>query len=291
MRAKVRSVVVVINSAKGPAREVRRELEAILRAAKIKARWVMMSKKDASADLKSLVIRNEDMVIVGGGDGTLLRVARRTKDSGVPLLGINLGSLGFLTSVPHSEIKSALARVLSGDYLVSKRMALEFEVQRGGKVVERGWALNDVVVTRGSHAHMIRLKVEVGGELLTKFHCDGLIFATPTGSTAYSLSAGGPIISPQASAFSITPICAHTLSNRPLIVAASEPMYCVVPESSPPMILQADGETHLKALKPKDRVKIFAAKKPALLAHLPEASFYNIVSQKLKWSGASVHSP
>ncbi|MFH1067552.1 MAG: NAD(+)/NADH kinase [bacterium] len=286
MRAKVRSVVVAINPTKGYAQEMGKELESILKAASVRARSVPMPKVNTALDLKPIALRGEDMIIVGGGDGTLLRAARLTRGSGVPLLGINLGSLGFLTSIPHHEIHVALPRALAGDYVVSKRMALQFRVQRGGKTMKEGWALNDVVVTRGSHGHMIRLTVEVGDELLTQFHCDGLIFATPTGSTAYSLSAGGPIISPQASAFSITPICAHTLSNRPLIVAAREPMHFVVPENSPPVVLQSDGVTHLK-LQPKDRVKIFAAKEPALLAHLPEASFYNIVRQKLRWSGAS----
>lgn len=290
MRAKVRSVMVAINPTKGPAQEIGKELEEILKTAGVKVRLIPMPKADTALDLQPIALHGEDMIIVGGGDGTLLQTAGRTRGSGVPLLGINLGSLGFLTSIPHYEIQSALPRALSGDYVVSERMALEFKVQREGKTVEEGWALNDVVVARGSHAHMIRLAVEVGGELLTQFHCDGVIFATPTGSTAYSLSAGGPIISPQASAFAITPICAHTLSNRPLIVAASERIHFVVPENSPPVVLQSDGVTHLK-LQPSDRVEISAAKEPALLAHLPEASFYNIVRQKLRWSGASTNSP
>lgn len=284
MRSKVKKVLVVLNPDKTAVRQMERELKDIFSEFGIRVRW-MTAAKPTSA-IRAIKTNKEDMIIVGGGDGTLLQVARRLDSKKIPLLGINLGSLGFLTSIPKNEICCALPRVLSGDYEVSRRMALQFRVLRKGKIVKQGWALNDAIVARGNHSHMIRLNTSINDECVTQYHCDGLIFATPTGSTAYSLSAGGPVISPNTSAFSVTPICAHSITNRPLIVDDKEKIRVTIPLRSPSIVLQADGVTFLK-LHSRDQIEIFAAKEPALLAHLPEANFYRIVSQKLRWSGTN----
>ncbi|MFZ5807033.1 MAG: NAD(+)/NADH kinase [Verrucomicrobiota bacterium] len=287
MRAKIKKVLVVLNSNKASARRVKTSLQEIFAQHKVRARWVTAASPASKVVMTPIPTRSEDMVIVGGGDGTLLQVARRISSKKIPLLGINLGSLGFLTSIPQDEIYTALPRVLLGDYTISRRTALSFQIYRSGRLIQQGRALNDVVMTRGNHSHMIRLNAEINGESVTQYHCDGLIFATPTGSTAYSLSAGGPILSPQASAFSITPICAHAITHRPLIVDTKEKFCVVIPSHSPAMILQTDGVAFLK-LRSHDRIEFSEAKEVVLLAHLPETSFYGIVSQKLRWSGANL---
>jgi NAD+ kinase len=287
MRAKIKKVLVVLNSNKASAQGVKSNLKEIFTRHKVHATWLDAALPASKAILTPIPTHSEDMVIVGGGDGTLLQVARRIDSKKIPLLGINLGSLGFLTSIPQDEMDTALPRVLSGDYRISRRAALKFQVYRAGRLIQQGRALNDIVITRGNHSHMIRLNTEINDELVTQYHCDGLIVATPTGSTAYSLSAGGPILSPLASAFLVTPICAHAITHRPLIVDTKEKFRVVIPQRSPAIVLQADGMTCLK-LRSRDRLEFSAAKDPTFLAHLPEVSFYGIVSQKLRWSGANL---
>lgn len=285
MRAKIKKVIVALNRSKEGARQVEAELREILETHGVKASWAAVERASVTAS-RPIPVKDEEMVIVGGGDGTLLQIARRLTSKKIPLLGINLGSLGFLTSIPQNEIQCVLPRILKGDYAISSRMTLKFTVKRRDAVIKKGWALNDVVATRGSHSHMIRLTLEINGECLTEYHCDGLVITTPTGSTAYSLSAGGPIMSPATTAFAITPICAHVLTNRPLVVDAKENVQLSVPMKGHAVVLQVDGVTALKLMS-GDKLEFSASDEPALLAHLPESSFYSIARQKLKWSGAS----
>jgi NAD+ kinase len=231
--------------------------------------------------------RRADLIIAVGGDGTLLQAVRRTYGSGIPLVGVNAGRLGFLTSVPPEEVDAALARILEGDYVVGSRTVLALEVRRAGKRILETWALNEMVVNRGHHSHLVCLDLLHGTRPLNSYLCDGLIVATATGSTAYSLSAGGPIVSSASDTFVITPICAHALTNRPLVVGSTEQFSVAVPAKSPSLHLQVDGFTYM-ALKSGDRVSFRKASRDVELVHLPERDFYSVLRQKLRWSGTAI---
>lgn len=192
MGTKIREVIVLLHPGKPGIASVRQELTRIFAEHKVKAHWVEAIKAHKLEDLKSLEKKNSgQMVIACGGDGTFLQAARLAQGGRLPILGINLGTLGFLATIPRNALVGVMPRVLKGDYTVSERLSLDFEVTREGKTVGSGWALNDVVVARGGHSHMIRLGLRLSRGHATEYHCDGLILATPTGSTAYSLSAGG----------------------------------------------------------------------------------------------------
>src|ERR1700688_226699 len=162
-----------------------------------------------------------DLLIVLGGDGTLLAAARMAVDRKVPILAVNLGGLGFLTTVSQDEIYSILEEIFSNKHRVSERVMLEAEIVRGGAVIRRQIALNDAVLNKGALARIMDLELRIDGDYVTTYKADGLILSTPTGSTAYSLAAGGPIVYPIVEAFIVTPICPHTLTNRPLVIPDS----------------------------------------------------------------------
>ena len=288
MGDQIREVIVVLHAGKAGAKEVRSELEGIFRRRHVKARWLKTNHADALTDIREIKSCGKaQMIIACGGDGTLLQAARMTLCGDLPILGINLGTLGFLSTIPREKIAKAIPEVLDGNYLISERLALDYEVVRRNRTIARGWAMNDVVVARGNHSHMIRLWLRISDAHATAYYCDGLIFATATGSTAYSLSAGGPIVSPLVPAFAITPICAHSLTDRPLVVSSVERPVVSIPVQSPSMVLQADGMM-CSRLKPGDHVAIQASRKPTRLVHLPENDFYRVVNEKLKWSGTSI---
>jgi len=288
MGDQIREVIVVLHAGKTGSKEVRSELKGIFQRHHVTARWMSTIQADALTDIQPLkTCGKARMIIACGGDGTLLQAARMTRCDSLPVLGINLGTLGFLSTIPREKIGKLIPRVLEGDYSISERLALDYEVVRGNRTIARGWAMNDVVVARGNHSHMIRLWLRISDAHATAYYCDGLIFATATGSTAYSLSAGGPIVSPLVPAFSITPICAHSLTDRPLVVSSMERPVVSIPVQSPSMVLQADGMM-CSRLKPGDHVAIQASREPARLVHLPENDFYRVVNEKLKWSGSSI---
>ncbi|MDD5260807.1 MAG: NAD(+)/NADH kinase [Methylacidiphilales bacterium] len=289
MRKKIARVTIWANENKPPAREVAGLVESILKKHRVACDRVGNAYEDpdtigAIGDLRR---QKSDLILVIGGDGTLLHAARRIQGSKTPLLGINAGTLGFLTSLPREGVVEALPRILRGEYYVTERIALSVRVVRDDKTFYTGWALNEGVITRGGHSHMVRLDVRINGEYLTTYLCDGLIIATPTGSTAYSLSAGGPIITPNAEAFLLNPLCAHALTNRPLVVDAGSPIFIEIPNDSPVLDLETDGLNCLR-LHPKDRVEFSKAKGATRLAWLPETNFYTVLRQKLRWSGTSI---
>jgi len=288
MRTPIRKVTVVVNPAKSGARAVATLLKRMFARRGVRAEWLDAHESRApEAGGHDLARCTDDMILVIGGDGTLLQAARRSVGSGVPLLGINAGSLGFLTSISRERVKSCLPRVLGGEWETSERMALAVRVVRSGRTVARGWALNEAVVFRGRHAHIIRLSVDVGGEHLSDYQCDGLIVATPTGSTAYSLSAGGPIVSPEASALAVTPICAHALTNRPLVLDAARAVRIHVPKRSPDLALSTDGAPNVELL-PGDVVEVKRDGRSVDLAYLPDSGFYTVLRHKLRWGGSAL---
>ncbi len=230
--------------------------------------------------------RECDLLLVLGGDGTMLRVAREAAGSRTPIFGVNLGTLGFLTTCAANQLAGALGRVWTGECLVESRSLIE--ARRSGapeQVVEL--ALNDFVISRGAVPRLIELEVRVDGELLTSYRGDGLIISSPTGSTAYSLAAGGAVVSPQAEVFALTPICPHTLSNRSVIVSLAATVEVNVRSQRVETYLAADGQTRFQ-LKAGDVMGFQRSRHTAPLVRLPGTSFFDTLRQKMNWSGSPV---
>jgi NAD+ kinase len=230
-----------------------------------------------------LIPQQVDLIIVFGGDGTLLSVARFDQIEMVPVLAVNLGSLGFLTEIGADEIPAVLDKVLESDYSLDKRMMLEATLIKEGD--ERGQtfqALNDVVVNKGALARMMDLDTYVNDLYLNRFKADGLIICTPTGSTGYSLSAGGPIVYPSLNLFTITPICPHTLTNRPLIISDESIIRIELMSESEDVFLTVDGQVGVR-IERHDRVIIRKSAKTLSLVKTPFRSYFEILKKKLKW--------
>lgn len=228
--------------------------------------------------------RSVDLLIVFGGDGTMLRVARETAGAHTPLLGINIGGLGFLTAVSSDELERALKLIWQGGFKFERRALIEASVRHDGKSI-RKLALNDIVVGRGEVARLIDLEVDVNKDPLTRYRCDGLIVSSPTGSTAYSLAAGGAVVLPTADVFALTPICPHTLSNRSLIVPLNATIRIKPVSERTAMILSADGEI-ISELSTGDIVTVRRSKHSVRLMHLADSSFFEALRRKLQWRGA-----
>lgn len=232
-------------------------------------------------------IREKAQLILSlGGDGTLFKTARDFSAPEIPLLGINLGGLGFLTEIPIDNFKEGLDNVLSNNYRIEERLMLEAFILRQNQRIQAFTAFNDIVVSKSSFLRIVSLKTYVSEEFVTTYSADGLIISTPTGSTAYSLSAGGPILHPELRAIILSPICAHTLAVRPLIVSESEKIR-IVPESPKERILLSiDGQMeHL--LEEGDQVEVEKSPHYAKLVRLKEKSFFKILRTKLGWSGVT----
>ena len=228
-----------------------------------------------------------DLLVVAGGDGTILSVADQMGDVSTPIFGINVGSLGFLTCVNSQAFREAVECIASGKITFSNRTLLGVILRDSKEKRAPMIALNDAVFSRGELSRLIRLHTRVNGEALTEFNADGLIIATPTGSTAYSLSAGGPIMEPESGVFVITPICPHVLTNRSIIVSENSVIEVEASEPDYPVFLTVDGREPLRIEKDAT-VEIRKAKKKLQLAAMPDVSFFSVVRQKLKWSGSNV---
>lgn len=226
-----------------------------------------------------------DALIVLGGDGTLLHTARDTADRPIPILGINLGSLGFLTAVPQEEAAHAVERLISGDYEISHRRFLECHVNRGSVRIADGRALNDTVITQGAPARIMTLDVAVNGEAVTRYVSDGLIVATSTGSTAHSLSAGGPIVVPETEAIVLTPICAHALTNRPVVLPRRSDVAIRIVSGEGDLMLTLDGQIGVE-LSPGDEVRVRGADDEILLVTFRETPYFQVLRRKLSWAGS-----
>ncbi|HNQ73243.1 MAG TPA: NAD(+)/NADH kinase [Verrucomicrobiota bacterium] len=229
--------------------------------------------------------RAVDLLMVFGGDGTMLRIARQTAGIATPLLGVNIGGLGFLTEVPSAELEAALALIWRGNFKCEQRALIEARARIAGRQL-RQLALNDVVVGRGEVARLIDLEVEVNQDPLTRYRCDGLIVSSPTGSTAYSLAAGGAVVLPTAEVFALTPICPHTLTNRSLIVPLSAKIRIRPANAHAQMLLSADGEI-LGSLSPGDEVVVQRSRHTTRLMHLADSSFFAALRRKLHWRGTN----
>jgi NAD+ kinase len=223
-----------------------------------------------------------DLIIVLGGDGTLLSAARAAGGRDVPLFAVNLGRLGFLTAITLDEVYPELERALRGEQTISERRMLQCEAIRGGETLACFEALNDVVITKSSIARMIDLETRVDGHYVCCFKADGLIIATPTGSTAYSLSAGGPIIHPAVGAWCITPICPHTLTNRPVIVPDTSVIEIISLAEDEDAFLTIDGQVG-HPLRHEDRILCRSSAHSIFLVRPPKMLFFDVLREKLKW--------
>jgi NAD+ kinase len=231
--------------------------------------------------------RDADLLVVLGGDGTILHLVGQLGENIKPVFGINMGALGFLTCSNSNAYADAVECIAAGKMVFSERTLLDVAVKIPAGESSRMIALNDVVLSRGEVSRLVRLKTTVNGETLTEFNADGLIVATPTGSTAYSLSAGGPILAPESGAFVITPICPHVLTNRSIIVDENAVIEVEVTEREYPVFLTVDGRDPLR-IETGTSVEIRKSNRVLPLASLPGVSFFGVVRQKLKWSGSNI---
>ncbi|MCJ7546351.1 MAG: NAD(+)/NADH kinase [Deltaproteobacteria bacterium] len=227
-----------------------------------------------------------EMVVVLGGDGTLLAAARSLQKEQVPILGVNLGGLGFLTEITLAELYPMLEAILRGEYKTDERLFLEARVWRKEKVVDTFQVLNDVVINKGALARIIELKTSVDQEYLTTFRADGLIISTPTGSTGYSLSAGGPIVYPSLQSIIITPICPHTMTNRPIIVPKEATITVTLCSADQEVFLTLDGQVGFK-MELRDRVEVKKGEGFVRLIKSPSRGYFEVLRQKLMW-GADI---
>lgn len=223
-----------------------------------------------------------EMVVVLGGDGTLISVARMIGDREVPILGVNLGSLGFLTEITLDELCASVERYSTGDYKISERMMLKVTVVRNGELIEEKRVLNDVVITKGALARIIDLETTINDSYLTTFKGDGLIISTPTGSTGYSLSANGPILYPELECFVITPICPHTLTNRPIVVASDSLISVELKCLKEDVFLTLDGQVGIE-LKCGDEIRVRKSEYQTRLIISYSKDYFEILRTKLKW--------
>jgi NAD+ kinase len=239
------------------------------------------------ASTEKCLSRNElpgqvDLLVVLGGDGTLLAAVRALNRKAVPILAVNLGGLGFLTVITREELYPTLEMVLAGNLHTERRVQLEGELIRADEVISSFLALNDVVLNKGAIARILDFDVLVNGRFISTYKSDGLIISTPTGSTAYSLAAGGPVVTPAVEAFLVTPICAHTLTNRPLVLPDTVEIEVVVKSQREAAYLTVDGQVGLAAHS-EDIVRVKKARSTVELVQPPSKTYFEILRQKLKW--------
>lgn len=231
---------------------------------------------------KTKLPEDVDIMLVLGGDGTFLSASRLVIKKQVPLLGVNLGGLGFLTEVGINEVKSVLERVLSGDYTIENRMILVAHVHRHDERIADYSIVNDVVINKGALARIIRLEMYINGSYVCAYKADGLIISTPMGSTAYSLSAGGPIVHPSLNSIIVTPICAHSLTNRPLVVPDDSKIKIVVKETNGEVFLTLDGQVGFSIDK-GDVIEVKRSDTHLKVIKSPLRNYYEILRTKLRW--------
>jgi NAD+ kinase len=231
---------------------------------------------------KTQLAGTADVLLVLGGDGTMLNAARLAGERGIPILGVNMGGLGFLTEVRLENLYPSLERVFANDFVLDERLMLQTHVHRHGETVARGVVLNDVVISKGTLARMIELKIAIQGRFVTNLRGDGLIVSSPTGSTAYSLSAGGPIIDPAVQSLILTPICPHTLTHRPLIVPGNAEIDVTLTSKDDGAMATLDGQVGV-AITQGDKVVIQTSEHRTRLIRFPESNYYDVLREKLKW--------
>lgn len=284
-RPAVRSVLIV---AKGGGRDHGRMARRLARGFEDAGVRVRIARRSSRAVGRRGAARfkippRTDLIVVAGGDGTLLSVAREAAPRGIPILGVNLGTLGFLTELQPDEMFGALGRLVEGDYELERRDQLRVRLYRGRRCLRRHTALNDVVVAKSALARMIQTEVLIDRHEVASYTSDGLVVSTPTGSTAYSLSAGGPVLDPRVSAFIVTPICPHTMTYRPLVVPGSVRLRIVLREDpDDDVFVTLDGQVGFP-MRHGDVVKIDGQAPPVDLVRLAGRPFFEVLRHKLQW--------
>lgn len=291
MADKIRSVGLLANSGKVSGRTLVQSAARLIQRSGRKLYCDAATTQLAGLKCNSLsdtaaLAAKVDLILVFGGDGTMLRVARDIAGSQTPILGVKVGGLGFLTTVQAHQLPAALKQLWAGEFLIESRPIIQATGQGQGKAIAE-LALNDFVISRGATSRLIELAVTVDAEELTRYRCDGLIVSSPTGSTAYSLAAGGAVVSPDSEVLTITPICPHTLSNRSVIVPMDSVVQVTVLSERVDTMLTADGQVQTP-LSTGDFVQVRKSKFAVRLLRLRGNSFFQTLRQKLHWSGSHV---
>ncbi len=227
-----------------------------------------------------------DFAIALGGDGTFLRVSRMVSPFGIPIIGVHLGLFGFLAELTPEDMYSYLDKILRDEYEINTRMLLNCRLERDGKVVNESLGVNDAVISRASLARLISIRLFIDEEDVTVYSSDGLVVSTPLGSTAHSLAAGGPILSPQMDAFVVSPICPHTLTNRPLVISAESRLEMEVGSEGAGVGLTVDGQVY-EELEPGDMIRVERSDTRLKLVDAGIRSFYAVLREKLSWGGSA----
>ena len=222
-----------------------------------------------------------DMIILFGGDGTFLHTSLNFIGTGIPLMGINLGRIGFLTEIETNELDEALNAIISGNYRIENRNTLEVCLNREGEDIEKKFAINDVVLNRAADGEMLKIDMHINNEFVNSYRGDGIIVSTPTGSTAYSFSAGGPIINPQVKALLITPLCPHAVHVKPMVISDDEIIEIDADGEKDKMFLTTDGRDSIK-IKKEDIVRIKSSEQEISLIKFPDRTFYTILRNKMR---------
>jgi len=265
------------------------EFESWLKNKKIKVVRKESSPPEIHSPANNKISAPRDLacLFVLGGDGTFLSAARWIGDLSIPVLGIKFGEIGFLAETAANNLISAAEKILNNDYTISRRMRLDVQVVRDGETIVSDTVLNDIVINRGALARLANIEAYINDHYLTTFKADGLIVATPTGSTAYSLGAGGPVVHPDVPGIIITPICAFTLTNRPLIIPDSITIRLKLEKKAADIMLTFDGQEGLD-ITHKDTIIVQKAPHPLNMITLPGQHYFDVLKAKLRWSGGRV---
>lgn len=283
----MRTVALLVNREKPHAHEVSSLVESLLSQNGIKAIRTSIGRGTTYADIEAELPSTCEMAVVFGGDGTLLGVARALATAKIPILGVNLGHLGFLAQSEATNLEETVRRLVEHDYDVEKRLMLEASVIRDGQLVQRLCALNDAGVAKGSFTRMVTLELFVDDMYVDTYSGDGLIASTPTGSTAYSLSCGGPIVSPQLNVMLITPICPHTMFSRPIVIDERQEMKVVVHATHDDLALTIDGQVGVR-LQAGDVVRMKKSQNDTLLVKWRDSEFFSVLRAKLRGSESTI---
>ena len=232
----------------------------------------------------SQLVEKCDVLFAIGGDGTILSTVRRLGQNIKPIMGIHIGGLGFLSACTENNLKESINSLVNNEYLISQRMLLQVQISPLKDAMQTLWALNDIVIDHGSSARLLKTEVQVTNHYLNTFEGDGVIFSTPTGSTAYSLSAGGPIIYPSMDSITVTPICPHSLSARPIVLRATEIITMSFPDSYDGLSLTVDGQIKV-LIDDQTQIKITKAKHSARIVSFPGNGYFKTLRTKMGWSG------